>query len=90
MITYFTKSGDRKRYFKTTDKNAFFLAKLEENLKKVERERKIVEKVGAYIKQYNPKKHKENMGKSKIFQSFLQKNESLLKEAINEIKNLNK
>lgn len=90
MITYFTKSGDRKRYFKTTDKNAFFLAKLEENLKKVERERKIVEKVGAYIKEYNPKKHKENIGKSKIFQSFLQKNETLLKEAINEIKNLNK
>ena len=41
MITYFTKSGDRKRYFKTADKNAFFLAKLEENLKKVERERKL-------------------------------------------------
>lgn len=90
MITYFTKSGDRKRYFKTGDKDAFFLAKLEENLKKVERERKIVEKVESYIKEYNPKKHKENTDKNKIFKTFLQKSEALLKEAIDEFKNLNK
>ncbi|MBU2995749.1 transcriptional regulator [Cellulophaga baltica] len=57
MITYFTKSGDRKRYFKVTDHDKFFVQKLDQAIKKVDNETYMMNKVIAYTKKYNPEKY---------------------------------
>ncbi len=81
-ITYFTKSGDRKRYFKISDNNTFFLNKLEDNLKNIIQERVIIKKVEDYNKTYNTKKYRENNKKTKLFLNYLDDNEKLLKHTI--------
>lgn len=88
MINYFTKSGDRKRYFKLAEKNTFFLDKLTENLRDIDEEREILNKIITYNKEFNAKKYKENSSKTNIFLNYLEENEKLLNTTIKAIKNL--
>lgn len=89
LIAYFTKSGDRKRYFKLADKNTFFIDKLSENLKKIENEGTIIAKVGAFNKEFNTKKHKDNTPMTDLFLKYLEESKRLLIKTIEEFKNLN-
>lgn len=85
LIAYFTKPGDRKRYFNLSEKNSFFLNKLTDNLKNAENERQVIMKVQEFNKENNAKKYKENSPKTKIFLKYIDENEKLLKATIEEL-----
>ncbi|MDF4203432.1 transcriptional regulator [Maribacter sp. SA7] len=88
MITYFTKSGDRRRYFKISDKSTFFIRKLEQALKKAANESKMIQKVAAYDKEYNSEKYASNKAKIEAYMHCLDQNESTYKETIEALKKL--
>lgn len=85
IITYFTKSGDRRRFFRIAEDNSFFLAKMNGELKAIENERKIVEKVVAFNKEYNVEKYRDNEVKKRCYLAYLEKSEAILLNAINEL-----
>lgn len=84
IISYFTKPGDRRRYFTLTERKAFLLSKLEESLKRIEKEKQIFELVQNYFKVNNPKKYEESKAKTSVYLNYITKHESLLKEHIKE------
>lgn len=88
MIKYFTKAGDRKRYFKIADKNTFFIKKLEQALKKVQNESKMIQKVVAYNETYNPDKYVANKEKTKIYMDCLKKNQNAFEVTIEKLSKL--
>ena len=88
MITYFTKSGDRRRYFQISDKSTFFIKKLEQALKKVANESKMIQKVAAYDKEFNTEKYNSNKAKIDAYMHCLSENETTYKETIEALKKL--
>ena len=86
IITYFTKPGDRRRYFSIAKQKTFFLAKLQENLKRVEKEKAIITLVLDYHKKSSPKKFKERQERTHIYMDYMNKNEELLTESIEKLK----
>ncbi|WP_324024930.1 transcriptional regulator [Maribacter sp. BPC-D8] len=88
MITYFTKSGDRKRYFKISDKSTFFVKKLEQAIKKATNESKMIHKVAEYDKKHNMEKYESNKAKIEAYLNCLNQNEATYKEAIEALKSL--
>ncbi|SDL64256.1 GbsR/MarR family transcriptional regulator [Kriegella aquimaris] len=88
MITYFTKSGDRRRYFKIADKSTFFIKKLEQALKKAANESKMIQKVTSYNQKYNPEKYISNKEKTETYMGCLNKNEKTYQETIEALKKL--
>ena len=90
IIKYFTKAGDRKRYFKMADKNTFFIKKLEQALKKAQSESKMILKVVAYNETFNPDKYMANKEKTKIYMDCLQKNQEAFEETIDKLTTLEK
>ena len=88
IITYFTKPGDRRRYFSIAKQKTFFLAKLQENLKRVEKEKAIITLVLDYHKKSSPKKFKERQERTHIYMDYMNKNEALLTESIEKLKKI--
>ncbi|MDO6515965.1 GbsR/MarR family transcriptional regulator [Zobellia uliginosa] len=88
FINYFTKSGDRKRYFKVAEKDAFFIKKLNQTLKKIESESLMIEKVAEYNKVHNPQKHEENKEKKRIYMKCLEDTREIYRKTIADLKNL--
>lgn len=88
MITYFTKSGDRRRYFKISDKSTFFIKKLEQAIKKAANESKMIQKVAKYDQQYNNEKYISNKAKMDAYLNCLDQNEATNKETIEALKKL--
>jgi DNA-binding transcriptional regulator GbsR (MarR family) len=88
MITYFTKSGDRKRYFKITDKSTFFVRKLEKTIKKAEKELKMIQKVSNYDLKYNTEKYNTYKKKAETYITCLHKNIITNQETIEALKKL--
>lgn len=88
IITYFTKPGDRRRYFSIAKQKTFFLAKLQENLKRVEKEKAIITLVLDYHKKSSPKKFKEGQERTHIYLDYMNKNEALLTESIEKLKKI--
>ena len=88
MVTYFTKPGDRKRYFTTAKKKTFFLSKLQESRKRVENEKNIITMVMEYHKEHCPNKYEEGRPKTTIYLEYMQKNEKLLNESIEKLESL--
>ncbi|SIP99276.1 GbsR/MarR family transcriptional regulator [Maribacter ulvicola] len=88
FINYFTKAGDRKRYFKVSEKDAFFINKLKQSLKKLEAECKIIDKVGEYNALHNPAKYIENKEKKEVYLKCLEQTRDIYKKTINNLKNL--
>lgn len=82
IVTYFTKPGDRRRYFTLAERKTFFLSKLEESLKRIEKEKEIFALVQNYFKTNNPKKYEESKAKTSIYLDYITKHEALLKEQI--------
>lgn len=70
FITYFTKTGDRKRYFKSSNKN--LLTFLEKELKKAEKTLEIVQKVNVFKKARYPEAFKENRRLGEIYVDYLE------------------
>ena len=69
FIEYFTKTGDRKRYFRTT-KN-YLRITLEEYYQAIEKELNLVKKVNKFNKEHNPEKFKKSENLGIIFQEYL-------------------
>ncbi|MBU2948453.1 GbsR/MarR family transcriptional regulator [Zobellia uliginosa] len=88
MITYFTKSGDRRRYFKISDKSTFFIKKLEQALKKAANESKMIQKVTKYDQEFNKEKYNSNKEKIEAYMNCLAQNEVTYKETIETLKKL--
>lgn len=82
MVTYFTKPGDRKRYFTTAKKKTFFLSKLQESLKRVETEKNIITMVMNYHEKHCPKKYEESRPKTSVYLDYVHKNERNLLDSI--------
>ncbi|MEO9890888.1 helix-turn-helix domain-containing protein [Aurantibacter sp.] len=82
FVKYFTKSGDRRRYFEIADKNIFFLKKLNRSLKHLEREGKILQKVAEYNAQFRPEKHFENTNKREVYTKCVSDMTTILKTTI--------
>lgn len=85
IVTYFTKPGDRRRYFTLAKKKTFFLTKLQENLKRLEKEKNIIISVMDYHETNSPKKFEEGKAKTNIYLDYIHKNETLLKESIKKL-----
>ncbi|WP_318310806.1 GbsR/MarR family transcriptional regulator [Flagellimonas crocea] len=88
LITYFTKPGDRRRYFKTAKKKTFFLSKLQENLKRVEAEKNIITLVLNYHKRYAPKKYEEGQLRTEVYLDYANENEKILKKSIKKLESI--
>lgn len=88
MITYFTKSGDRRRYFKISDKSTFFIKKLEQALKKAAKESKIIQTVAEYDQKYNPEKYAYNKPRIEAYLECLSQNEKTYQDTIEALKKL--
>ncbi|MUH35765.1 transcriptional regulator [Zobellia amurskyensis] len=88
IITYFTKSGDRRRYFKISDKSTFFIKKLEQALKKAAKESKMIQTVASYDQQYNPEKYTANKPKIEAYLNCLKQNEKTYQETIEKLTKL--
>jgi len=88
IITYFTKSGDRRRYFKISDKSTFFIKKLEQAIKKAANESKMIQKVAEYDQQYNNEKYISNKAKMEAYLNCLDQNEVTNKETIEALRKL--
>lgn len=87
FIKYFTKSGDRKRYFKIANKDAFFIGKLNAVLKKLEKELEMIKKVESYNIVHNPQKHEANKEKKKIYMKCVEDTKAIYRKAIEDLKN---
>lgn len=82
-IKYFTKPGDRKRYFKVA--RHFQLHSLELYHQALEREINMIEKINAYKKEHYPDKSSNEASVGDITQTYLRETQSLVKEAIKKI-----
>lgn len=88
LINYYTKPGDRKRYFRTTAANGFYLNKLEEKLKRIKEENRIITKIRKYNETYNPEKYHSNIKRSEIYHSFIKQSEELLSNTLKSLKEI--
>ena len=82
IITYFTKPGDRRRYFTLAKKKTFFLTKLQEYLKRLEVEKSVITLVMDYHKKHCPKKFEGGKERTGVYLDYITSNEKLLQEAI--------
>ncbi|GLU43369.1 GbsR/MarR family transcriptional regulator [Allomuricauda sp. NBRC 101325] len=88
IVSYFTKHGDRKRYFTTAKKKTFFLSKLQESLKKVETEKHIITLVKDYHKQYCPKKYEEGQERTQVYLDYVNETEEILKKSVKKLESI--
>ena len=84
QIDYYTKSGDRKRYFKIA--KYFQLTTLEANHQSLENEIKLVEKINDYNKIHYPEKFKNEKSLGDITKNYLRQMQDLVLVTIGKIK----
>lgn len=82
-IEYFTKTGDRKRYFRPTEN--YLKIVLQNYRLDAEKEFKIVEKINTFNKTNNPEKFKQNESIGLIFQEYLETHQKNLQLTIDKI-----
>lgn len=82
-VEYFTRPGNRKRYFKTSPsyvKNA-----LEQYMALLDNELKIVNRIDDYNKENNPEKFNHEKSIRSLFREYLNDEYNLIKEKIQEV-----
>lgn len=84
LIKYYTKSGDRKRYFRIA-KN-FQLTALEAHQKSLKDEIALVEKINNYNKTYYPEKFQNQKSVGSLTQDYLKKMQALVGSTIEKIR----
>ena len=87
-ITFITKSGDRKRYFKVAKYSS--LLSLEIYLQTIDNEMKMLNKINKFNQKYHPEKYTNEESLGIIFQEYLQKKEKLVKKTISKMINFRK
>lgn len=83
-IEFYTKSGDRKRYFRVS--RYFQLTSLEAQLQSLENELALVEKINAYNKEHFPEKFTNEKSLGDITTDYLKKMQALVAISIEKIK----
>ncbi|MGC1633581.1 MAG: helix-turn-helix domain-containing protein [Gelidibacter sp.] len=83
-IDYYTKSGDRKRYFKIA--KYFQVSALEAQHQSLDNEIKLVEKINSYNKIHYPEKFKNEESIGDITTNYLIKMQELVAITISKIK----
>lgn len=87
-ITYQTKPGDRKRYFKIS--KYFQIQTLKLHLASLEDEMKIVNKINTYNREHHPEKFSQKDSLGEIAQNHLLEVQDLIQKTIQKISNLKK
>ncbi|WP_417370908.1 GbsR/MarR family transcriptional regulator [Gelidibacter japonicus] len=83
-IEYYTKSGDRKRYFRIS--KYYQLTTLEAHLQSLENEIHLVEKINSYNKIHFPEKFTNEKSLGDITTDYLKKMQALVAVTIEKIK----
>lgn len=86
-IDYYTKSGDRKRYFKIT--TYFQLSALRSDYQSLENEIVLVDKINDYNRIHYPEKFKNEESVGDITRSYLKRMQDLVTETIEKLNKQN-
>lgn len=82
-IEYYTKSGDRKRYFRTSQ---FYIKNtMEQQVHLIEKELNIVKKINLFNKENNPEKFKNEKSLGLLFEEHLEEQRSRINQKLKEI-----
>lgn len=84
-ITFYTKPGDRKRYFKLAKYSA--LISLEILQQKIEKEMDVIEHINNFNKKYHPEKFTNEKSLGVIFQNYLIAKQKLVDDTIEKMRN---
>lgn len=87
-IEYFTKSGERKRYFRAS--KGYLKLRLEELLENIQKEIELAERLTAFNRENNPEKYEMHKPLTSLFQDYLKAQEENLQTAITKMKKINK
>ena len=86
IIAYYTKPGDRKRYFTIAARKAFFRSKLEEQLKKIDKDRAMIKLVNDYNKEQRQAHYERYGERTETYLDFLDESERLVRKSLNQFK----
>lgn len=87
-IEYFTKSGERKRYFRLS--KDYLKVTLKQYEERVSKELEIVNKISAFNIKHNKKKYKKHQEFGKLFHEYLKTQHKNLRCTINRMNKLEK
>lgn len=87
-INFYTKPGDRKRYFKTS--HFYIKNTMEQQIHLIEKELTIVEKVNEFNKENNPDKFKDEKSMGLLFQEYLEAQKDKIITKLKEINEFQK
>ncbi|MCT8339253.1 GbsR/MarR family transcriptional regulator [Luteirhabdus pelagi] len=82
-LEYYTKSGERKRYYRNGHHN--LRGSLEDELRKVTKKVEVIKKIDRFNKEHNLDKFKKNKSIGNIFLDYLENQKQNLKETIDKI-----
>ncbi len=82
-IEYYTKPGDRKRYFKK--KANYLKMRLENYIKIIDREISLFDKTFAFLKETNPTSYEEGKPIKEVYHDYLEKSKNLMLETISQL-----
>lgn len=85
-VEYFTKSGDRKRYFRS--RRDYLKITLERHLYETKTELDIINKVSSYNKQFNKQKYQKNKKFGKLYKRFLENISANLQDTLHKMNQL--
>lgn len=87
-IAYYTKPGNRKRYFKTSE---FYIKNtMEQQIYLIEKELKVVTKINDFNKNHNPEKFKNEKSLGLLFHEHLEDLKNKINSKLEEIKQFQK
>ena len=83
-INYYTKPGDRKRYFRTSQ---FYIENtMKQQMHLIEKELNVVTKINDFNKDYNPEKFEDEKSLGLLFQEHLENQKKTINKKLEEIK----
>ena len=82
-INFYTKTGDRKRYFKISKYSS--LTTLEYYLQEINKEIELIKEINSYNKKYHLDKYTNDVSLGEIFENYLQKKQKLVEETVKEM-----
>ena len=85
-VEYFTKSGDRKRYFRAS--KTYLINTLKEELEKINQQIILTSKITEFNSLYNQHKFKEYGGISVLYRSYLIKEQENMRSTIEKMSKL--
>ncbi|TLP71784.1 GbsR/MarR family transcriptional regulator [Maribacter sp. ACAM166] len=83
-ISFYTKPGDRKRYFKLAKYSS--LIELEAYHQSIDIEMDIVKEINAYNKNYHPEKFTNEESLGNVFQEYLKEKQQLVERTITKLR----